>query len=93
MRGGSLTRYYPPYLQVQQGSGLTEDMIQIAAPVVMESVRAGQTVVGQGASWQEAGKAAGQTLKRGLKRKTGAMVKAGLKAGGRAVYEIDKRSV
>ena len=67
MRGGSLTRYYPPYLRFQQGSGLTEDMIRIAAPVVMESMRAGQAAVGQGASWQEAGKVVGQALKRGLK--------------------------
>ena len=87
MGGGSLTQYYPPYLRGQQGLGLTEDMIRIAALVVLESVRAGYEAAAQGASWQAASQAAVQALKRVLKRKTGAMVKAGLKAGGRAVYK------
>ena len=64
-------RYYPPYLRGQQGEGLTEDMIQIGAPVVLESVRTGQEAAEQGALWQ----AARQALKRGLKRERWAMVK------------------
>ena len=87
MRRESLTRYYPPYVRGQQGSGLTEDMVWIATSVVLESVRAGQSAATQGASWQATGQAAGQALKQGLKRKTGAMGKAGLKAGGRATYK------
>ena len=57
MLGGSLTRYYPPYLPRQMGEGITDDFKRIAAPVVMESVRVGR------ASWQSTRQVAGQALK------------------------------
>ena len=57
-------RYYPPVQHRQQGDGLTEQLIHIAAPVVLESVQAGQTAINQGQSWCAAGKAAGHALKR-----------------------------
>ena len=63
MRGGSLTCYYPPVLRGQQGDGLTERLIRIVAPVILELVRAGQRAIDQGQSWRAAGKAAGRALK------------------------------
>ena len=35
MRGGSLKRYYPPAARGQDGDGFTEELIKIAAPVVL----------------------------------------------------------
>ena len=57
-------RYYPPVLCRQQGDGLTEQLICVAAPVILESVRAGQTAVDQGQSWR----AARHALKRGAQQ-------------------------
>ena len=68
MRGGSFTWYYPPVLCRQQGEGLTERLIGIAAPVALESVREGQTAVDQGQSWRATGKAAGRALKCGAQQ-------------------------
>ena len=65
MVGGSLTWYYPPSLRGQLGDSLKEELISVATPVVLESVRAGQEVVNQGQSWCTAGQAAAQVLKQG----------------------------
>ena len=93
MCGGSLTRYHPLYLRGQQGSGVTEDLIKIASPVLMNAMQSGLQAAASGRSLGDAGEVAGQSLKRGLKRKAGSLVKAGLKAGGRQAYKKAKRSV
>ena len=90
MRGGSLTRYYPPY---QRGAGATEDLIKIASPVLLNAMQSGLQAAASGRSLSDVGGVVGHSLKRGLKRKAGALVKAGLKAGGRHAYKKAKRRV
>ena len=69
MRGGSLTRYYPPAARGQGGDGFTEELIQIAAPVILESLQSGLRTASSGKSLGVVGDVIGQTLKRGVKRK------------------------
>ena len=69
MQGGSLTRYHPPYLRGQQGSGVTEDLIKIASPVLMNAMQSGLQAAASGRSLHAIGGMVGQSLKRSLKRK------------------------
>ena len=93
MRGGSLTRYYPPAARVQDGDGFTEELIKIAAPLVLESLQSGLRTASSGKSLGVVGDVIGQTLKQGVKRKAGTLIKAGVKAGGQHVYKKAKRKV
>ena len=86
MRGGSLTRYHPPY---QRGDGATEELIKIASPVLMNAMQTGLQAAASGRSFNEVGGVVGNSLKRGLKRKAGALAKV----GGRYAYKKAKRSV
>ena len=71
MRGGSLTRYDPPTARGQDGDGFTEELIKIAAPVVLESLQSGLRTASSGKSLGVVGDVIGQTSKRGVKRKAG----------------------
>ena len=93
MRGGSLRRYYPPAARGQDGDGFTEELIKIAVPVVLESLQSGLRTASSGKSLSVVGDVIGQTLKQGVKRKAGALIKAGVKAGGQHVYKKAKRKV
>ena len=93
MRGGSLTRYYPPAARGQGGDDFTEELIQIAAPVILESLQSGLRTASSGKSLGVVGDVIGQTLKRGVKRKAAALIQAGVKAGGQHVYKKAKRKV
>ena len=69
MWGGSLTRYQPPPLPPQAGRGLREDLFRWGGPILATAVRAGARAGAQGQSWEKVARAAGQEIKRGLKRK------------------------
>ena len=69
MQGGSLTRYHPLHLRGQQGSGVTEDLIKIASPVLMNAMQSGLQATASGRSLDALGGVVGQSLKRSLKRK------------------------
>ena len=84
MRGGSLTRYYPPFNRGQKVEGFLDNMIQVGAPVVM---KAGLHAKSQGGTWKEAGKARGRALVHNLKRQAASM----LKSGGGPVKKKKKR--
>ena len=95
MQGGSLTRYNPPYLHGQQGSGVTEDLIKIASPVLLNALQSGLHAAAGGQSLGAAGQVVGESLKQGFKRRVGSILKVGLKARGRHAYKRkkEKRSV
>ena len=61
MREGSLTRYHPRYLRGQQGSGVKEDMIKIASPVLLNALQSGLHVAAGGKSLGVAGQFVGQS--------------------------------
>ena len=69
MWGGSLTRYQPPPLPPQDGRGLREDLFRWGGPILATAIRAGARAGAQGQSWEKVARAAGQEIKRGLKRK------------------------
>ena len=85
MRGGSLTQYYPAAARSQDGDGFTEELIKIVSPVVLELLQLGPRTASSGKSLDVVGDVIGQTLKRGVKPKAGALIKAGVKAGGQHV--------
>ena len=69
MWGGSLTRYQPPPLPPQDGRGLREDLYRLGGPILASAVQVGARAGAQGQSWRGVARAAGQEIKRGLKRK------------------------
>ena len=69
MWGGSLTRYRPPPLPLQDGRGLREDLYRLGEPILAQAVQAGARAGGQGQSWRGVTRAAGQEIKKGVKRK------------------------
>ena len=69
MWGGSLTRYRPPPLPPQDGRGLREDLFRWGGPILATAIQAGARAGAQGQSWEKVARAAGQEIKRGLKRK------------------------
>ena len=69
MRGGSLTRYHTPVVTSQEGKGLTEDLIKLAGPLIVQQAQAGLKDIQQGLSLADTLSNRGQQLKRGLKRK------------------------
>ena len=69
MWGGSLTRYRPPPLPPQDGRGLREDLFRWGGPILATAIRAAARAGAQGQSWEKVARAAGQEIKRGLKRK------------------------
>ena len=69
MWGGSLTRYYPPRLPGQDGRGLRADLYRLGGPILASAVQAGARAGARGQSWRGVAQAAGQAIKRGVKRK------------------------
>ena len=69
MWGGSLTRYRPPPLPPQDGRGLREDLYRLGGPILASAVQVGARAGAQGQSWRGVERAAGQEIKRRLKRK------------------------
>ena len=66
MLGGSLTRYHTP---VVKGKGFKRDLVQWAAPSLMQLIGSGLASYSQGATPGEALDRSGTQLKRNLKRK------------------------
>jgi len=79
MRGGSLTRYHTPVLP-QGGSGIAEELVQLAGPVVLKM---GQNLVKGVEDGQTVGQAAQQAT-RGWKRKAAS---SALSYGKRKAYK------
>ena len=50
MRGGSLTRYHTPVLTTQEGKGLTEELIKLAGPLIVQQAQAGMQDIQRGRS-------------------------------------------
>ena len=87
MRGGSLTRYHTPVVTKQDGKGLTEDLIKIAGPLVVQQAQAGLRDIQGGKSAADTWAARSEQLSRGLKRKAPAMVWAGGKHKAKKTYK------
>ena len=75
MRGGNLTRYHPPLIHGQYRSGVTEELIKIASPVFMNAMQSGLQAAASGRSFGDVEGVVGESLKRGLKRNVGSLVK------------------
>ena len=60
--------------------------------MVLESLQSGLRMASSGKSLGVVGEVIGQTLKQGVKRKAGALVKAGVKVGGQHGYKKRKVS-
>ena len=73
MLGGSLTRYHTPVLTKQDGQGLTEDLIKLAGPLVIQQAQAGLQDIQRGKSAADTWAHRSAQLNRGLKRKAPAM--------------------
>ena len=65
MIGGSISRYHTP----QVGSGMTEDLIKLAGPMVVGALHRGVERVRQGGQARTAFAEEATRLKRNLKRK------------------------
>ena len=73
MRGGSLTPYHTPVVTSQEGKGLTEDLIKLAGPLVIQQAQAGLQDIQRGMSVADTWARRSAQLNRGLKRKAPAM--------------------
>ena len=73
MRGGSLSRYHTPVLTLQKGSGLTEELIKLAGPLILQQAQAGLQDIQQGQSVADVWGRQRAQISRGLKRKAPAM--------------------
>ena len=73
MSGGSLTRYHTPVVTKQDGKFLTEDLIKLAGPLIMQQAQAGLQDIQRGQSVADTWANRSAQLSRGLKRKAPAM--------------------
>ena len=73
MLGGSLTRYHTPVLTSQEGKGLTEDLIKLAGPLVLQQAQARLQDIQRGMSAADTWANRIAQVNRGLKRKAPAM--------------------
>ena len=87
MRGGSLTRYHTPVVTQQDGKGLTEELIKIAGPLVVQQAQAGLRDIQRGKSAADTWADRSEQLTRGLKRKAPAMAWAGGKHKVKKTYK------
>lgn len=93
MRGGSLRRYHTPHLTTQRGAGLTESLLKIAGPTVIEAAQNTLRDLEGGKSLQESLSQRGREVQRQLKRKAPSMaVATGMHAVKRQ-YKKAKRRV
>ena len=93
MRGGSLTRYHTPVVTQQDGKGLTEDLIKIAGPLVVQQAQVGLRDIQRGKRAADTWADRSVQLSRGLKRKAPAMVWAGGKHKAKKTYKRATRRV
>ena len=73
MRGGSLTRYHTPVITKQESKGLTEDLIKLAGPLIVQQAQAGLRDIQRGKSAADMWADRSAQLSRGLKREAAAM--------------------
>ena len=90
MLGGSLTRYHTP---VMTGRGVGQDMIKLATPSIVESVKHGLDMYARGASPREALEGSRNTLERGLKRKLPQMATVAAKRKLQTAYKNKRQRV
>ena len=69
MRGGSLTRYHTPVLTTKEGKGLTEELIKLAGPLIVQQAQARLQDIQRGRSAADTWANRSTQLNRGLKRK------------------------
>lgn len=93
MRGGSLTRYYTPHLTSQKGAGLSEALLKIAGPTIIQAAQNTLRDVEGGKSLQQSFTQRGKEAKKSLKRKAPSMAAAAGKEMVRGKYKKAKRAV
>ena len=90
MLGGSLTRYHPPTME---GRGIKHDLVNLAGPTIVSSLKRGLDAYGKGESVSEALQDAGEVLQRGLKRKIPAAIGLAMKSKVRESYKNKRQRV
>ena len=90
MLGGSLTRYHTPTLH---GKGFMNDLVKIAGPSVVRSIRQGLHAYEKGVLASEALKGSSEVLKRGLKRKIPAAIGLAVKTKAKQTYKKKRQRV
>ena len=74
IRGGGLTRCHTPVVtRKQDGGALTEELIKIAGPMILQQAQAGLQDIKAGRSLADVMLTRGLQLQRGLKRKAPAL--------------------
>ena len=66
-------RYHTPVVTIQEGKGLTEDLIKLAGPLILQQAQAGLQDIQRGQSAADTWARRSAQLNRGLKRKASAM--------------------
>ena len=90
MLGGSLTRYHPPTMS---GKGFKQELVQLAGPTIVSSLKHGLDAYGKGASVSEALQDAGDVLQRGLKRKIPSAIGLAMKSKVQQSYKNKRQRV
>ena len=90
MLGGSLTRYHTPTMN---GRGFRHELVQLAGPTLVSSIKHGLQAYEKGASVSDALQDAGNVLQRGLKRKIPAAIGLAMKSQARQAYKNKRQRV
>lgn len=90
MLGGSLTRYHPPTME---GRGFKQDLVNLAGPAIVSSLKKGLESYGRGESVSEALQDAGDVLQQGLKRKIPAAIGLAMKNKVQQTYKNKRQRV
>lgn len=91
MRGGSLTRYYTPHV-TQRGSGLSEQLLKIAGPAIIQAAQSTMKDIHDGKSVRQAAENNASRLARNLKRKAPQMaIAAGSHVAQRKYKKVKRR--
>ena len=90
MIGGSLTRYHPPTME---GRGFKQDLVNVASPTIISSLKKGLDAYGKGESISEALQDVGDELQRGLKRKIPAAIGLAMKNKVQQSYKNKRQRV
>ena len=90
MLGGSLTRYHPPTME---GKGFKQDLVRLAGPTIVSSLKQGLDAYGKGESVSEALQDAGEVLQRRMKRKIPAAIELAMKSKVRESYKNKRQRV
>lgn len=93
MRGGSLTRYHTPHLTSQKGAGLSEALLKIAGPTLIQAAQNTLRDIEGGKSLSKSLAERGAEVKKSLKRKAPSMAAAAGKEVVRNKYKKAKRRV